>query len=377
MAETKKQKSKKQIMGIIVWFACCIAIGVALGITLAKSNVELSDEMLLSCFIGFLVWMYLHIIFHEGGHLICGLLTGYSFVSFRVGSFMWEKQKDGKVHFCRFSLAGTGGQCLMGPPEYKDGKFPYVLYNLGGGLMNFLLAAVGIALLVMLPMAEWLQGFLGAMAFNGIFIGAMNLIPIRKLNNDGSNIMEISKSAAAKRAFWLQMRMNEEAAKGVRLKDMPAEWFETITKNRKNIMVTSIDVFSANRMMDRMELDAAEEKMVRLMKEDYLAGIYKSLMVFELSSLELLKGEKSVYTDKTEEPKLQRFEKAMKKFPSILRWQYIKAKILDQNAEKAEEIRKTFDNMAQTYPHPCELESERQLMQMADEKAKSFSSETL
>ena len=94
-------------MGIIVWFACCIAIVVALGITLAKSNVELSDEMLLSCFIGFLVWMYLHIIFHEGGHLLCGLMTGYTFVSFRVGSFMWEKQKDGKVHFCILSIRSS------------------------------------------------------------------------------------------------------------------------------------------------------------------------------------------------------------------------------------------------------------------------------
>lgn len=377
MAETKKQKSKKQIMGIIVWFACCIAIGVALGITLAKSNVELSDEMLLSCFIGFLVWMYLHIIFHEGGHLLCGLMTGYTFVSFRVGSFMWEKQKDGKIHFCRFSMAGTGGQCLMGPPEYSDGKFPYVLYNLGGGLVNILLAVIGILLLILQPMADWLKGFLGAMAFNGIFIGAMNLIPIRKLNNDGSNIAEISKSRAAKKAFWLQMRMNQEAAMGVRLKDMPAEWFETITENRKNIMVTSIEVFSANRMMDQMELDAAEEKMVRLMKEDYLAGIYKNLMVFELSTLELLKGEKGVYTNKTEDPKLQQFEKAMKKYPSILRWQYVKAKLLDLDAEKAEKIRMAFEDMSKTYPHPCELESERQLMQMADEKAKSFSSENL
>ncbi len=377
MSDGKKEKSKKPVVKIIIWFICCIAFGIALGLTLANSNVELSDEMVLSCFISLLVWLYLHIIFHEGGHLLCGLMTGYTFVSFRVGSFMWEKKKDGNIRFSRFSLAGTGGQCLMGPPEYNDGKFPYVLYNLGGGLVNLLLAVLGIALLLWVPMADWMKGFLAAMVFIGIFIGATNLIPIRKLNNDGSNIVEIGKSPAARKAFWLQMRINQEAAMGTRLKDMPDEWFRTITENRRNIMVTSVDVFAANRMMDRMELDAAEDKMRSLMKENYMAGIYKSLMVFELSSLEMLNGEKGTYTEKTEEPQLLQFAKAMKKFPSILRWQYIKAKLLDGDNEEAERIRTAFDDMAKTYPHPCELESERQLMQMADEKTRSLSDETL
>lgn len=39
------------------------------------------------------------------------------------------------------TLAGTGGQCLMSPPEYNGGSYPYVWYNLGGVLVNFLLAA--------------------------------------------------------------------------------------------------------------------------------------------------------------------------------------------------------------------------------------------
>lgn len=36
----------------------------------------------------------LHILVHEGGHLIAGLLSGYRFVSFRVGSTMWIRQDD-------------------------------------------------------------------------------------------------------------------------------------------------------------------------------------------------------------------------------------------------------------------------------------------
>ncbi len=70
--------------------------------------------------------IFLQIILHEAGHLLFGLLTGYRFSSFRIGSFMWILQ-DGKIRFKRFSLAGTGGQCLLLPPPMVDGKMPYVL----------------------------------------------------------------------------------------------------------------------------------------------------------------------------------------------------------------------------------------------------------
>ena len=90
--------------------------------------------MVLSVFISF----FLHIILHEGGHLVCGLLSGYRFVSYRAGSIIWVKQGKQIVRK-KFSIPGTGGQCLLDPPEpEEDGSFPSLLYNLGGGLSNLL-----------------------------------------------------------------------------------------------------------------------------------------------------------------------------------------------------------------------------------------------
>ena len=68
-----------------------------------------------------------HIVIHEAGHLLFGLMSGYRFVSFRIGSFVLVRDDEG-FRLGRFSIAGTGGQCLLDPPAMTDGRFPYKLY---------------------------------------------------------------------------------------------------------------------------------------------------------------------------------------------------------------------------------------------------------
>ena len=81
--------------------------------------------------------MYLQLIIHELGHLIFGLLSGYKFSSFRIGNIILLKHRK-KLKFKKLKIAGTAGQCLMSPPEIKDGKVPVFLYNLGGALLNLI-----------------------------------------------------------------------------------------------------------------------------------------------------------------------------------------------------------------------------------------------
>lgn len=59
---------------------------------------------------------FICVIVHEAGHLVCGLLTGYGFVSFRIFSFTFIREA-GRLRVKRFAIAGTGGQCLLSPPE--------------------------------------------------------------------------------------------------------------------------------------------------------------------------------------------------------------------------------------------------------------------
>ena len=70
------------------------------------------------------LFFFLHIIIHEAGHLVFGLISGYRFLSFRIFSIIFVKV-DGHIVRKRYSLRGTAGQCLMYPPKEEcDGSFP-------------------------------------------------------------------------------------------------------------------------------------------------------------------------------------------------------------------------------------------------------------
>ncbi len=77
------------------------------------------------------------VLIHEGGHLVCGLISGYRFVSFRIFNMTLIKD-NGRLRIKRYAIAGTGGQCLLTPPDKPDDKVPVILYNSGGVLANLL-----------------------------------------------------------------------------------------------------------------------------------------------------------------------------------------------------------------------------------------------
>lgn len=60
----------------------------------------------------------LQIVVHEG-HLVCGLLTGYRALSFRIGRVLLVKL-DGLWKLRAYHIPGTGGQCLMAPPAQEN-----------------------------------------------------------------------------------------------------------------------------------------------------------------------------------------------------------------------------------------------------------------
>lgn len=370
MAEQKKQR--KLPWGAVIYILCCMLIGVVIGIVLGESGVEIDVDF--GTFVGivvlFVAALYLHIILHEAGHMLFGMLTGYKFLSYRVGSVMWEKGADGKIRRSKFTLAGTGGQCLMSPPEYNGGQYPYVWYNLGGGLVNILLSALaGVALLF--PLGQWMGAALWMLLLTGVFLGGTNLLPLKKINNDGSNIVAIGRSPEARRAFWYQMKMNEQIAWGKRLRDLPDEYFAPAPEHaRSNAMVASMDALAASRQMDAMNFDQAESMMLRLVDDAHVPAIYRQLMVFDLAWIELTQNRPGQWAEKLSSKESQQIAKAMKTYPTILRTQYAAALLKDKDEKKAAAIAAQFDKMAASYPHESEIIGERELMAFTADNAK-------
>ena len=319
------------------------------------------------------VAMFLQTVIHESGHLIFGLLSGYRFSSFRIGNFMLLNDGN-KMVIRRHSLAGTGGQCLMVPPQMHGGKMPVLLYNLGGPIMNLVTGAVFCALYFAVPAGSPLEPFFTMAAVYGIGFALINGIPMRfaAVDNDGYNAISLKKNPAALQAFWTQLTVNGENAKGIRLKDMPENWFKMPAKEEMhNSFIAAQAVLCSSRLLDQHRFDEATELLDRLLALDSgLIGIHRNLLVCDRIYLELILKNRKEVLDSLLSDAHRKFIKSMRKFPSVIRTEYACALLVQKDIDKAKEFALLFEKVAKSFPYPSDIQAERELMAFANQAAK-------
>lgn len=342
------------------WFDCCPA-----GVSRPLWALGLAAAFLLA--------LLVQITLHEAGHLVCGLLSGYRFCSFRVGSLMWMREDGGRLRLRRLRIAGTGGQCLMSPPEMAEGRLPVTLYNLGGPLANLLTAALALAPRGPAERGPLLSVFLLFFAVIGLFLAAMNGIPLRLggIDNDGRNALSLGHDPAALRAFWVQMKVAEAQARGLRLREMPEDWFSMPGDEAlQNAMTAAQGVLVCNRLVDEGRLAEADRAIAHLLAGSRgLPGLYRGLLVCDRVTVELLgEARPAVLADFLTQGQVK-FMGQMKRFPSVLRTRYLHALLAERDPAKAAAIRARFETVAGTYPYPADIASERELMALGDARA--------
>lgn len=370
----KKQGKKIRLMQYIPFLFFLVVGGICGGVIVRYIDPMVMYEDRKSLLIFFAVAIielyaaiYLQIITHEGGHLLFGLLSGYKYSSFRIGSIMLVKT-EGKLKLKKFSLAGTGGQCLMIPPEMQDGKIPYVLYNLGGSLLNIIVSGAFLALHFVCG-TNYFSMFCIIFSLIGFAFALMNGIPMRlgTVDNDGYNAFSLGKNDAALRSFWVQMKANEQISRGVRLKDMPKEWFCLPEEaEMQNSMTATMGVFYCNRLMDEHNFEEAAEAMAKLVDMDTaIVGLHSGLLKCDMIYCELISTNDAEKLEKLMDKQQKKFMKTMKNFPSVLRTEYANALIAEKDGAKAEKILAAFEKCAKTYPYASDIESERELVEIA------------
>ena len=316
--------------------------------------------------------MLLQVIVHEAGHLVFGLLTGYRFLSFRVFSLMLVREEE-KLRFRRYSLAGTGGQCLMIPPPLRDGTMPVLLYNFGGAILNLVAAALFFALSLPLPPSSFLRLFLRLLALAGVYYALTNGIPLHlgPVDNDGCNALTLMKSKEAVRVFWVQLKMTEALSRGVRLKDMPEDWFTLPEAGAVSAnLFFSAQALASSRLMDAHRFAEADEMMARLLADESAGmGLSRGQLTCDRIFVELIGPNRPEVLEGFLTKEQQKLMKAMKTNISVLRTSYALALLSERNAAKAQRLAADFDRVAVRYPYPCEVEGERELMQLASEAA--------
>ena len=372
-----KEKKKQSVKGHLISICFFTVIGVILGLAMISfaewqlpEGISSGEKIFRLCTT--LVFLYLavliHIVLHEAGHLIFGLMSGYKFSSFRIGSHMLIKE-NGKLVHRKIKIAGTGGQCLMVPPEMVGGRFPVVLYNLGGSIVNLVMTALMIPVFVAVDKSSVFALFFFLFIAMGIITGLSNGIPMRTktVDNDGYNAISLGKSKEAMRAFWIQLKTNEQLSKGIRTKDMPEEWFEVPSDDAmKNPMVATIGVYAASRLMDQHRFEEAGKLIDHLLEiETGMVALHRNLMICDQIYLELIGQNRSDRVEELYTKELKKFTKAMKTFPSVIRLEYTYRLLAEHDSESAAKSIVAFERVAATYPYPNDINTERELMEIA------------
>lgn len=377
MKKKKREGEGGRLLGIVIY----LLIGAASGLLIVRfidhftgPDVTIGQEILIFGLLMLSVYaaMLLQIIIHEGGHLVFGLATGYRFSSFRILNWMLVKE-DGKLRFRHLSLAGTGGQCLMTPPDLKDGTMPFLLYNFGGSIMNLLSCLLFGGLSLLFPRDSFFNYFFLVLVLVGAGFAFMNGIPLHmgQVDNDGANALSLLRSRETVRAFWIQMKVNEQISRGMRLSDMPEEWFVLPGEAAMDNGLTAyIGVLAGSRAMDQGRLEEADAMMESLLSgENGISGLHRGLMICDRIFLEVTGKNRPEALEGLLTGEQRKFMKTMKTFPSVLRTQYALALLADRDTRKAQKILKEFDKYAAAYPYPSEIRAEREFLEHARKQA--------
>ena len=322
--------------------------------------------------VAFVIAVMVHLILHEAGHLIAGLLTGYRFLSFRILKYTLIKTDEG-LRWKKFHIAGTGGQCILELPEDQDVEtVPWFWYNAGGVLMNLTIMLVSVVLLrftdpPLLPFA-----LLMMLAFVGFFMACANGIPatINGVSNDGHNLWMLWRRPAERRYFMHSLQIAGQLSRGKRMSEMPAEWTENqpITPKSSYLELTGRMTYMAL-LEDQGRLDEA-----RLVAEELMALGKKLPQLLQLEiggervMLELMTTRRPEVVSQLWTKTLARYTEANSKYSPIkCAVLYAYELLHNHNTQKAETYKQQLEAHQHDYTMPGEALTSLYLIHQAVE----------
>ena len=298
---------------------------------------------------------------HELGHLFFGYLTGYQFVSFRIFSFTLVKE-NGKFRFCRISVPVTGGQCLMAPPKKKNGKYPFVLYNLGGILFCGVFSAIPIILSFPTMISKPVFGMcLFIFGFVSFVMNLLNAIPTngKSMVNDATNLRMALNNPRAQDALWNQLQYSALHAQNIRTAEMPEELFFMPDKNELgNILFIWQALAVIEREEDCKNYAKAKENVDFVLNHaPFIFPLYEGLLQSEAVFLSSLLGTDPEYADHIYE-KIKKI-KPLQKMPSFQRASYAYFSLCKKDSEKSKQVLETLREALKKIPFPADFNFEQ------------------
>ncbi len=312
-----------------------------------------------------LIAFILNIILHEGGHLVAGLLTGYRFVSFRFLNFTLIN-KDGHLRWRNFELAGTGGQCLMAPPDKPLEEIDTRWYNAGGVLANIVIVLLSLVLVWAFDLPHWLNELLVIMALIGIVTALTNGIPMKMggVANDGFNLLQMEKDLPGKQSFCNILDINARSQKGETYSEMPERLFALPQPiDWKNSMHVGSVLSAATRLLALHQWEDAHQLLTEALnhKDEYM-------MLYQLE-MENMMIQACILSERDDEARLHYTQEVQKHISQHASTQSDKqltsmaiALALDNDRPKAEKILHDLETNRDKYIHQSDVAMSLDLM---------------
>lgn len=314
------------------------------------------------------------VIVHECGHLIFGLLTGYTFAAIGFAHHLFLR-RDGRVRRFVYKLPGALGFCAMEVPDMKNGTFPFALYLSGGAFGNTFLALICVFAFVsgigsgvlFFPHAFLFPAFVNA------YFAIVSILPIKTklLNTDGKQLFDLLKHKNMRKSFWACEKISAAQYRGVKFEDIPSEWFNE-TDDTQSVYAASIRTV---RLLARAETGSEPKEVCALIENELsenhaLSGTAKGLLTCMRIYYEST-GERDAGTLKKLITQTQiDFMKRMKNTPSAIQSEYAYTLLVEKDVREASRIKARLEKISKKYPFPAEIDTAKKLIARADEISK-------
>ena len=375
--EKKERKKKKSNLGIVIipmvvgaiFGAGAASLGFDIGID-GMAEVASFGEGMICLGISIVFALYLNLILHEAGHMLCGLISGYRFCSFRIGSFILISRR-GKLCLKRFHIPGTGGQCLMAPPEKdENGHYPSILYNLGGVLMNLIIAILGWLLLLVVE-NPFGSIFLNIAIFMGIIYALTNGIPLKYagIANDGYNVYSLLKGKAGDACLYQQLDVYAKLMQGRRFGELSKEEvFVEGTVDYKNPLIATEKLNEYYWYLDQMRLEEAGQVLEEMAaSQESIMMLVRNMMNAERLYLERITTNDQARIDELMTPELKSHLKKTNHDINMTRVCYSDA-LVSGDEKKIRRAQKQFERCVKNYPVEGEIKMNVMLIDYLKQK---------
>ncbi len=361
------KKNIKQVLRLIGSVFIGIIVGAAFA-HFSKIKIFSNGEPFLFGILKIVVFIFivfiLNVIVHEAGHLIFGLISGYTFLSFRIFNIILVKI-NGKFKIKKYAIAGTGGQCIMIPP--KDAKnFPYILYNLGGIISGLVFA------IICFIISKYVQGNMSALllitGFIAVIIAVMNGIPFKSIvQNDAKNILDLRESEDNRASFYTMLKVEEALTNGKRVKDLPSEYFSLDIPYENSVFGMANEMIKYAKIFADGDFEKAEKRNDEL-REISSLPLYKHLLLMDKIYMLLLRNESSEEVKKLLSDDLIKTMKMMQYESTVLRTQYIIEKYVNKDEKKSKKALERFRKFEKHCHKMGEYEQEKEFIELLDSR---------